>query len=264
VKAMAIKLDKIKDERKKNKISFLVKNSDEVFTNTIRRLILEEVPTLAVEDLEIKDNGSALYDEMLGLRLGLVPIKTDLKSYELKERCKCQGAGCAKCELKMTLKASKKGYVYAEEVQSADPECTFVYPKMPITKLLSKQKIDIVMTAVLGQGKNHAKWIPGLPMYRREPVIKVNGKVADPEKIVSSCPQGIFVVKGNSVEVVKDKIYDCSDCQQCVDLDKNISLEDSGDFIFTLESWGQLSCKEILTQSAEILIEKIEEMEKLI
>lgn len=264
VKQMTIKLEKIKEEKKKNKISFLIKNSDEVFANTIRRLIVEEVPTLAVEDVEIKDNGSALYDEMLGLRLGLSPIKTDLKSYELKEKCKCAGAGCAKCELKITLKASKKGYVYAEEAQSADPQCNFAYPKMPLTKLLSKQKIDVTMTAILGKGKIHAKWIPGLPLYRREPVIKVNGKVADPQKIVSACPQGIFAIKGNSVEVVKDKVYDCSDCQQCVDIDKNISLEDSGDFIFTLESWGQLSCKEILSQSAEVLLEKIEEMEKLI
>lgn len=261
---MTIKLEKIKDERKKNKISFLLKNSDEVFANTVRRMIVEEVPTLAVEDLEIKDNDSALYDEMLGLRIGLTPIKTDLKSYELKEKCKCAGTGCAKCELKMTLKASKKGYVYAEEVQSADPECTFVYPKMPLTKLLSKQKIDLTMTAILGQGKNHAKWTPGLPSYRREPVIKINGKVADAQKVVSHCPQGIFALKGNSLEVIKDKVYDCNDCQQCVDLDKNVSLEESGDFIFTLESWGQLNCKEILTQSAELLIEKIEEMEKLI
>ena len=35
-------------------------------------------------------------------------------------------------------------------------------------------------------------------------------------------------------------------------------------FIFNLESWGQLGCKEILSQAADILIEKAEEMEKLI
>lgn len=264
VNKMTIKLEKLKDEKKRNKVSFLFKNSDDVFVNTVRRLIVEEVPTLAVEDLEIKDNGSALYDEMLGLRIGLCPLKTDLKSYDLKSKCKCGGVGCAKCELKITLKASKKGYVYAEEAQSTDPDCIFVYPKMPLSKLLSKQKIDVTMTAILGKGKDHAKWIPGLPLYRREPVIKVDGKIADPQKIVSNCPQGVFALKGNSIEVVKDKVHDCSDCQQCVDLDKNISVEGSGNFIFTLESWGQLSCKEILSQSAEILIEKIEEMEKLV
>ncbi|MBI4983255.1 DNA-directed RNA polymerase subunit D [Candidatus Woesearchaeota archaeon] len=259
-----IKLEKIKEERKKNKWTFLLKNSDEVFANTIRRLIIEEVPTLAVEELEIKENSSALYDEMLALRLGLTPIKTDLKSYELKEKCKCGGAGCAQCELKITLKASKKGYVYAEDAVSADPHCVFVYPKMILVKLLSKQKVDVTMTAVLGRGKDHAKWAPGLPFYHREPIIKVTGPVADPEKVVQSCPKGIFGIKGKSVEVIKDKLPDCHECQQCTDLDKNITFEESGNFIFTIESWGQLTCKEILNQSIGILIDKIEELEKSI
>src|SRR3989344_8105904 len=145
-----MKLEKLKEDKKSRKLSFLLKGSNEVFANTIRRLILEEVPTLAVDDLEIKDNGSALYDEMLGLRIGLTPIKTDLKSYELKENCKCGGTGCARCELKMVSKASKKGYVYAEEVKSTDPKCAFAYPSMPLAKLAGKQKIDIQLTAILG------------------------------------------------------------------------------------------------------------------
>src|SRR3989338_5255578 len=120
LQAYTMKIEKIKEEKKKSKVVLLLKERDEVFANTVRRLILEEVPTLAVEDLELKDNSSALYDEMLGLRLGLIPIKTDLKSYELKEKCKCAGAGCAQCELKMTLKVGKKGYVYAEDAESSD------------------------------------------------------------------------------------------------------------------------------------------------
>ena len=57
-----IKLEKIKEERKKNKLVLLFKGSNEVFANTIRRMIIEEVPTLAVEDLEIKavDYGTAV------------------------------------------------------------------------------------------------------------------------------------------------------------------------------------------------------------
>ena len=88
-----MKIEKIKEEKKKNKLSILLKDTDEVFANAIRRLILEEVPTLAVEDLEIKENNSALYDEFIGLRLGLIPLKTDLKSYNLKEKCKCDMDG---------------------------------------------------------------------------------------------------------------------------------------------------------------------------
>jgi DNA-directed RNA polymerase subunit D len=260
---MAMKLEKIKEERKKNKITFLFKGSDEVFANTIRRTIIEEVPVLAVEDLEIKENNCALYDEMLGLRIGLCPVKTDLKSYNLKDECKCEGAGCAQCELKMHLKASKKGYVYAKDTQSSDPKCTFVYDEMPLAKLLSKQKVDIQMTAIMGKGRDHAKWIPGLAFFKKEPVIKI-GNVKDAEGIAAACPQNVFNAKSGKLTVNKDNLYDCHLCNQCVDLDKNITLEDSGDFIFSLESWGQLNNKEILTQSAKILLEKIDNLEKQI
>ncbi len=241
----------------------MLKGSDEVFANTIRRLIIEEVPVLAVEDLEIKDNTSALFDEMLGLRLGLLPIKTDLKSYTLKEKCKCSGAGCAQCELKITLKAGKKGYVYAEEAQSTDPKCTFIYEKMPVVKLLPRQKIDVAMTAVLGKGKEHVKWAPGWAFYKHEPVVKL-GKVKDPRLVAEKCTDGVFTFKDNKLQLAEEKVIYSNLLETYAQLDSGISVEYTDNIVFTLESWGQLSFKEILTKSSEILLEKIEEMESLI
>ena len=65
--------------------------------NTLRRLMLNEVPTMAIEDVEYKKHSSALYDEMIALRLGLVPLTTDLEGYNLPWECSWEGAGCAKC-----------------------------------------------------------------------------------------------------------------------------------------------------------------------
>ena len=260
---MVIKLEKIKEERKKNKVMLLLKGADEAFANSLRRLILEEVPTLAVEDVEIKENGSALYDEMLSLRLGLTPIKTDLKSYQFKEKCKCGGAGCAQCELKITLKAGKKGYVYAEEAQSTDPKCTFVQEKMLLVKLLAKQKIDVQMTAILGRGKEHSKWSPGIMFYKKEPVLQA-GVVKNPEKIMENCPDDVFTLKGKKLEVNPGKVYESNLLDYYIELDKSITLEYTPNIIVMLESWGQLSNKEILLTAAEIFNQKIEEMEKLL
>src|SRR3989338_4222856 len=260
---MTIKLEKIKEERKRNRFVIMIKGENEIFANTIRRLILEEVPTLAVEEIEIKDNGSALFDEMLGLRLGLIPIKTDLKSYTIKDQCKCDGAGCAQCELKITLKAGKKGYVYAGEAESTDPKCTFVYEKMPVTKLLAKQKLDVTMTAILGRGKEHSKWAPGWAFYKKEPLLKV-GNVKDPELIAKASTDGVLILKGSKIQIDDEKVYESYLLEYYAELNKAITLEYTENFIFTLESWGQLTSKEILNQSADILIEKIEELEKLI
>ena len=260
---MGIKIEKLKEEKKRGVLKFLLKGSNEVFANTIRRLIIEEVPTLAVEDIEVKDNSSALFDEMLALRIGLIPIKTDLKSYNFKEKCKCEGVGCAQCELKITLKANKKGYVYAGEAESTDPKCTFVYEKMPIVKLLSKQKIDLVMTATLNNGREHTKWTPGWAFYKKEPVIKL-GKVSNPELVAQKSTDGVFTLKNKKLELNEDKLNDSNLLEYYADLDEGITLEYTDNILFTLESWGQLSCKEILNQSSEIFMDKIEELEKQI
>ncbi|MEW5896070.1 MAG: DNA-directed RNA polymerase subunit D [Nanoarchaeota archaeon] len=258
-----MKCEKIKEEKKTKKMSFLLKGSDEVFANTIRRLIIEEVPTLAIEEIEIKENSSSLYDEMLALRLGLIPIKTDLKSYRLPKNEDEVKEKSAQCTLQLKLKASKKGYVYAGEAESSDPKCTFAFENMPVVKLLARQKIDLVMTAVLGQGKEHSKWTPGLAFYKKEPIVKV-GKVKDAEKLAQVCTDGVFKIKDSRVELVDEKVYDSNLLEVYAKTDSGISLEYSDNIIFTLESWGQLSCKEILSECADILIEKTEELEKLI
>ena len=240
-----------------------MKGSDVVFVNTIRRMILEEVPTLAVEDLEIKDNSSALYDEMLALRLGLIPIKTDLKSYRLPENEAEVEEKSARCTLQIKLKTSKKGYVYAEEGQSADPKCTFIYPKMPVVKLLSKQKIDVTMTAVIGQGKVHVKWAPGWMYYTKEPVVSV-GKVQNAELVASKCSDGVFTLSGNSLKLNKEKAVQSKLLEYYAELDKGISVEYSDNFIVSLEGWGQLSCKDMLTTAADIIVQKAEQFEALL
>ncbi|PIN76885.1 DNA-directed RNA polymerase subunit D [Candidatus Woesearchaeota archaeon CG10_big_fil_rev_8_21_14_0_10_36_11] len=261
IKKMAIKLQKIREERKNNKLLFRIDGASEAFANTIRRLIIEEVPTLAVEDVEIKENDSALYDEMLALRLGLTPIKTDLKSYRLPESEDEVTEKSARCTLQLRLKAAKKGYVCAEEAESGDPKCIFVYPKMPIVKLLSKQKLDVTMTAVMGQGKDHIKWAPGWAFYMKEPVLKV-GAVKYPQNIMNLCTDNVFTLKNNKLQVNQDMVYQSHLLTYYAEIDENIIVEYTDNIIFTLESWGQLSCKEILQKSAEILIDKVTELEQ--
>lgn len=253
-----MKIEKLNLDKKRNRLTFLLKDTEESFANTVRRLIIEEVPVLAVEDLEIKENSSALYGEMIALRLGLSPIKTDLKSYELKEKCRCEGEGCARCELKMTLKGSKKGYVYATDAGSQDPKCKFVY-KMPIVKLLAKQKVDIQITAILGRGKEHAKWSPGWAWYFGWPEFVVTSKSNLPE--CGKCDT--LEVKGGNLKI-KDITKWNGACEEICEKNGVEINNSKNNFVFNLESWGQLSCKEILDKSADILLEKLEEFEGLL
>jgi len=253
-----MKLEKLNWDKKINKLVFVLKDTETVFANTIRRLTLSEVPTLAVEDVEIKENSSTLFDEMIALRLGLCPIQTDLKSYNFKQECKCDGEGCARCELKLTLKGSKKGYVPATDAISSDPKCKFVYA-MPVVKLIAKQKVEMQMTAILGRGKEHAKWCPGWVWYFGWPEFKTTAQ--SDLKACAECKS--LEVKGGTIKV-KD-ILKWNEADESICEKNGVEVNHSEkDLVFNLESWGQLSCKEILDVSADILLEKVEELDKLI
>jgi len=248
----------------KNKVSFLIKGINPFFANTLRRLILEEVPVMAIEDVEFRDNSSALYDEIIAHRLGLLPLKTDIKSYYLPAECTCKGKGCAKCQLKMILKAKGAAIVYASDIKSKDPKVKPLYPKMPIVKLLKGQKLELEATAQLGKGKDHSKHVPALVYYKNYPIIEFKSKITNPEEIVASCPVNVFELKKNEVAIIKDNHLNCHLCRACVDASKGavrVKGSDS-DFIFSIESWGQLAPREIVKEAIKALNQKVDDFNK--
>lgn len=258
---MEVKLLKKENE----KLSFVLKDSNAFFANTLRRMIVEEVPTLAIEDVEFRANSSALYDEMIAHRLGLIPIKTDLKSYELPEECSCKGKGCAKCRLKLTLKAKAAGVVYAEIIKSRDAKCKPIHAKMPIVKLLKGQSLELEATARLGQGKDHSKWIPGLVYYKQYPLIEISKEGENCEEAANVCPVKVFDFKKGKLTINKENHLKCHLCNACVDACKGIKVESSNsDFIFYIESWGQLDPKEMMKEAANRLQKKTSEFVKLL
>lgn len=260
---MEIKL--LKKDKDTGKLSFVLKDSNAFFANTLRRMIVEEVPTLAIEDVEFRANSSALYDEIIAHRLGLIPIKTDLKSYELPSECSCKGKGCAKCQLKMTLKAKAAGLVYTESIKSRDAKCKPVHPKMPIVKLLKGQSIEFEALAKMGQGKEHSKWVPGLVYYKQYPLIEISKEGESCEEAANVCPVNVFDFKNGKLSVNKDNLFNCHLCNACTAACKDIKVEASdSDFIFYIESWGQLDPKEMVKEGATRLQKKLGEFVKLL
>jgi DNA-directed RNA polymerase subunit D len=254
----------ISQDKKQGKVQFLIKGSNPAFVNAMRRNIINEVPTMAIEDVEFRKNNSILYDEIVAHRLGLIPLKTDLKSYNLPEKCTCKGEGCAKCTLKLTLKAKGPGVVLASQIKSKDPKVVPVHPDMPIVKLLKDQQIEMEATAMLGKGKEHMKWSPGLAFFKYLPVIEISKNVKNAEKVVESCPRKVFELKAKKLSVKKGKEFDCDLCDTCAEVSEGtikLNQKDT-DFVFYLESWGQLSPKEILNQAVEIFQEQMDEIAK--
>ena len=260
VKKMEVK--QISQDKENGKLTFLIKGTDAAFVNTLRRMIIEEVPTLAIETVEFKDNSSSIYDEVAAHRLGLIPIKTDLKSYNLPKECTCKGKGCAKCTLKMTLSSKSAGDVNASEIKSKDPKCVPAFPGLPIVKLLKGQKIEFEATAMLGQGKDHAKWTPGLVAYKNYPIIELTEKGESCEEAVRVCPVNVFEFKKGKLEIAKP--LNCTLFNACFDAcPEGIKVTESNtDFIFTIESWGQLEPREMVKEALKRLSGKSDDFVK--
>lgn len=256
---MDVKL--LNTEKKVNRISFLLKDVSPMLANVLRRSIINEVPTMAIEDVEFRKNNSALYDEIVAHRLGLVPLKTDLKSYIPITECTCNGEGCAKCSVKLILKfkASSNGMVNASELQSADPKIVPVYPEMPIAKLLKGQQIEFEATAVLGRGKKHTKWSPGHAWFKHMPEVEIAGKIDNPEKLAHMYPK-LFEYKAGKLTINKDAILESNVWDEVQDVTQGAVkyTEHPTAFIFYVESWGQLKPKDMAVTAMNIFEEKLD------
>ena len=257
----------------KNDISMkmLVKDVDIAFMNTLRRIILAEVPCMAIDEVVIIENSSVLHDEILAHRLGLIPLKTDLDAYNLPEECPCKSEfGCNLCRVSLTLdvEAGEEGrVVYSGDLVSENPDIVPVSDKIPIVKLTPNQKIRLEAYARLGRGKDHAKWQPvSVCAYKYMPKVTVDKERCDGcGKCVEICPKQVLIKVGDSVEV--RKLLDCTLCEDCQDVcPKDPPAVEVGweknSFIFNIESNGVLPIERIVTEALKILEKKCNEFEE--
>ncbi len=247
-----------------NKIKFVVEGTTPAFINALRRVIIAEVPTLAIEDVVFYENSSALYDEIIAHRLGLIPLTTDLKSFNLPEKCKCNGKGCSLCRVTFFLEKEGESIVYSGDLKSEDPKVKPVYDNIPIVKLGKGQKISLEAIAILGKGRDHVKWSPAANCYfKYYPKIKVDDKKCDAcKKCIDACPRNILKLKEGKVAV--ENIEECILCRECEAACEKGAIKvsyESNKFIFYLESTGALKVDEIVKEALRILNGKLDELE---
>ena len=125
-------------QKSQEKVSF-VTEADQSLLNAIRRSALE-IPVLAIDEVEFHKNDSVLYDEILALRLALVPIETP-KNMNMQEKCSCKGKGCARCSVQFKLVAKGPCTVYSKELKGKTKP---VYPDIPLGILIEGQELELI------------------------------------------------------------------------------------------------------------------------
>lgn len=226
--------------KKTPEILILRMDANESLANAIRRSV-SEVPTLAIDEVEVFKNDSALYDEMLALRLGLIPLVT--------------GKGMSK-KTKISLKLSETGpgMVYADDMNG---NLDVVHKKMPIVVLGEGHKLELTATAILGRGIDHAKFTPGLCYYKHLSEIKSSSEI---DRII-----------GNSKGMIKPEkkgskwICDLNEAEiaRVEELDKD-AVKPADEMIFVIESYGQMDAKDIFAKAIAALTDNLGEFAKSI
>ncbi len=198
--------------------------------NAIRRSA-EEIPTLAIDEVEIYKNDSALYDEVLAHRIGLVPLRTE-------------GKMGAKTSIDLKLKKSGPCTVYSGDFKG---DAEIVYDKIPLTILENDQEIEIIATATLGTGLVHTKYVPGLIYYKFLSEVKSGNSKID--SIVQT-------VRGelNPEKTGSKWTCDLTDAQadeiRAIDAE---SIVDSKELLVIVESFGMLDADKIFAKAIEVL-----------
>ncbi|KAI7788671.1 RNA polymerase Rpb3/RpoA insert domain-containing protein [Diaporthe eres] len=156
-------------------VNFNLANVDLSLANALRRVILAEIPIMAIDLVEIEENSSVLADEFIAHRLGLLPLNSKNADDVLYTRdCECEQY-CEMCSVKITLhaKCTTEGEImkiYARDLVVdpmrpnewvGNPVITDPDGQGPlIAKLREGQELKLTCIAKKGIAKEHAKWAP--------------------------------------------------------------------------------------------------------
>ncbi|KAK2746830.1 45 kDa subunit of RNA polymerase II [Myotisia sp. PD_48] len=157
------------------RVDFRLRSVDLAFANSLRRTILAEIPTVAIDVVEIEKNSSVLPDEFVAHRLGLIPLcskNCDLGMMYSRD-CDCEG-GCSRCIINLSLHAKctteEIMKIYARDLVVVgdranewvgNPVITDAEGKGPIIcKLRRGQELKVNCIVKKGIAKEHAKWAP--------------------------------------------------------------------------------------------------------
>jgi len=223
---------------------FKMKMSENI-ANAIRRSV-GLIPTIAIDEVEISRNDSPLYDETLAHRLGLVPIKSE-KS--LKEGD----------TLKFKLESKKEGTVYSGDIKG---DVEVIYEDFPLTILNGDQELKVKGKTKMGTGREHAKFSPGLLFYRDITEITMDKEFE--KEISEKFPQNEIKIKGSKITFRDDQERTLLDfCEGLVQkAKKKIEVEETGEFLFTIESFGQMKAEEIFKKAVDILKKELKQIPK--
>ncbi|KCV70498.1 hypothetical protein H696_02839 [Fonticula alba] len=287
-KTFKVQVIKLTDDH----IEFDFVGIDAALANAIRRILLAEVPTMAIENVYVKNNTSVLHDELLCHRLGLIPIYADPRQFDFKF-AEDEATDINTIVLSLNVKCTHNPSAPAG---ASDPNVRYinstafsrdikwvpqgpqaerfaedpirpVHDAIEIIRLRPGQELDIDMHCVKGIGKIHAKWSPvSTAFYRIMPQIDILKPIPSElvDKFVDCFSPGVMTVSTDSKTGTKTvSVANARNDSMSREVMRHPEFADSvrisrvrDHFIFSVESVGMLPSAVLVQESIKVLREK--------
>ncbi|EMD37921.1 hypothetical protein CERSUDRAFT_50160 [Gelatoporia subvermispora B] len=183
-------------DQKSDRVNFVLENVDLAVANSFRRVMMADLPTIAIDLVEIETNTTVLPDEFIAHRLGMVPLasKNCDEAMRYTRDCTCT-SNCEYCSVTLSLNVacgedattmditsnhlevipgggqggywdagdaeggeelSKRPKNFGHPVGKDDPNV----PPVLLCKIRKGQELKLKCIAKKGTAKEHAKWSP--------------------------------------------------------------------------------------------------------
>ena len=276
-----------------NSMEILVSNSDRSFVNALRRTMIADVPKFAIDQMRIElgifqdestgeyyESNYALSDEQLAHRFAMLPIPTFHDEFHFQDECpECRDLvkdqrGCPACQIIYTISSSgEEGgkTIEASELNVIGDRRLDIpeeFSRIPLTKLYEGQVLHAYFYAVMGRGRDHAKYSPvaGVTFRARQHGIM---NVKTRSKMLFELDLNItakdFNKDGRLTDIDKVNLLrnDLNHVGPGTDLESKfndaITLEDvEGEFIYKFQTDGSMTARNCFEQACKVLASRFE------
>ncbi|WP_324662568.1 DNA-directed RNA polymerase subunit D [Haloarcula sediminis] len=244
-------------ERGERESLVLVRGITPAFANGIRRAMVADVPTFSIDTVRVIENTSVMFNEQIGLRLGLVPLTTDLDDFEVGD------------EVTLSLSVDGPSTAYSSDLVSSDSLVAPADDNIPIIDLKDGQRLEVEADAVLDTGKEHAKHQGGVAVgYRHLQRTEVVGDTGEFEDEEPQILRG--VIEEGAADAAADPDAADGDLVPTSEFDNDLSQRYPGKevevtdvenaFVFHIETDGSFVTDELFVRAVETLRDRATEL----
>ena len=181
-------------------IEFLVTGMSIYLANALRRVMIAEVPTWAIDIVQFEKNTTVLVDEMIAHRLGLIPLTSSTDPVD-EDEIPVQEVSFT---LDLTAGTDPEEWM-SEQLEPDNVDVVSAIDGIPIVKAARQQRLKLTAIAKKGTGKEHSKWSPvSTCFYETVP----EGILFNIETVGSLDP--VEVVQ-KAIEILCEKLQTCTE-----------------------------------------------------